>query len=512
LAACVGTVPVTSTDQVDNTDRNPLVPASDSIEKDNAPGKDDTAPPLTKVASSHMINLEPVVEQIRMDQKPTSISGNDPWQARTVPLNVKYTAAQPPAEVIGQSLPENIGTNREHSSTQVTYGQEDDESVFVRTAYKGGELFTVGSSFTRNKQVDDFEAPIEEDHGYWHMKMSSAAGSPGPGIEAEFAQSSFDPDTSEGFGVSENRLIKLSTNSAWQGFTVGVGYQSVGENFELGGKTASGHKKNDNNPQKKLRKGRQGTEAWVSRQFGNLGVKTLASVYQDKPDGDDNVPHFTTHKVGSSLNYTISSWPSAGITLDYGSGVRGSSNEADGFQPMEVSVENIASSLYYSDESWIGTFYVENATGEGSTNIANLRTYWLGGAYFPISTFSVTPSVSYVKEEYPEFDVTTDSFATSMTVSYKPSTNSRFNYTGYSEYSTEKNRDWAMDSEYMYSSLGINWDSKKPRSLIKKMSLELFHDQYTDNLYSDNSTAGVGVMLKLRSTTSPLRRITEEVR
>jgi len=235
-------------------------------------------------------------------------------------------------------------------------------------------------------------------------------------------------------------------------------------------------------------------------------------VYQDKPEGDENVPHFTTHKVGSSLNYTISSWPSAGITLDYGSGVRGSSNEPDGFQPMEVSVENIGSSLYYSDESWSGMFFVENATGEGMKNIANLRTYWLGGAYFPISTFSVSPSVSYVNEEYPEFDVTTDSFATSMTVSYKPSTNSRFNFTGYSEYSTEKNRDWAMDSEYMYSSLGINWDAKKPKSLIKKCSLELFHDQYSDNLYSDNSTAGVGFMLKLRSTTSPLRRITEEVR
>ena len=69
-----------------------------------------------------------------------------------------------------------------------------------------------------------------------------------------------------------------------------------------------------------------------------------------------------------------------------------------------------------------------------------------------------------------------------------------------------------MDSEYMYSSLGVNWDSKKPKSLIKKWSLELFHDQYTDNLYSDNSIAGVGFMLKMRSTTAPLRRITGEVR
>ena len=504
LAACVGTVPITSTEQDVGTVNNPLLPTSDSLEKDNAPRKDDTAPALTKAASLHLINPASLVEQIGTVQKPVSRdtvsrpvmptpdSGNDSWTV----------------------TPESTSTHteREHSSTEVTYGQEDDESVFLRTAYKGGELFTVGTSFTRAKQVDDFETPLDEDRGYWHMKMSSAAGSPGPGIDAEFAQSLFDPDTSEGFGVSENRLIRLSTNGSWQGFSAGVGYQSVGEDFESGGKTASGHKKNNNNPQSKLRKGRQGTEAWLSRQFGKLGVKTLASVYQDKPEGDDNVPHFTTHKVGSSLNYTISSWPSAGITLDYGSGVRGSSNEPDGFQPMEVSVENIASSLYYSDESWSGTFYVENATGEGTTNIANLRTYWLGGSYFPISTFSVTPSVSYVKEEYPEFDVSTDSFATSMTVSYKPSTDSRFNFTGYSEYSTEKNRDWSMDSEYMYSSLGINWDSKKPKSLIKKWSLELFHDQYTDNLYSDNNTGGVGFMLKLRSTTSPLRRITEEVR
>jgi len=174
------------------------------------------------------------MDTLSWSKMPTPISGNDPWRARTVPLNVESTAAQPPAEVIAQSLPENIATvstesevpytNREYSSTEVTYGQEDDESVFVRTAYKGGDLFTVGSSFTRNKQLDDFETPTDEDRGYWHMKMSSAAGSPGPGIEAEFAQSSFDPDTSEGFGVSENRLIKLSTNSAWQGFSVGVGY------------------------------------------------------------------------------------------------------------------------------------------------------------------------------------------------------------------------------------------------------------------------------------------------
>lgn len=514
LAACAGTGSIAPTENDFNTVLDPGPPASSSAVR--------VAPPEPMADRKSADQKTAALDTVSQSLVPTPVSDKQPVSARTTVRNADDGSVPPPAQADHQALPGSIGavtpesafphSERARPSAEVTYGQQEDESVFLRTAYQGGELFTLGSSFTRNKQVDDFDTPLDEDTGYWQMKMSSMAGGPGPGIEAEFAQSSFDPDTSEGFGASENRLIKLSTNSAWQGFSVGVGYQSVGENFEFGGETATGRKKNNNSPQKKLHKGRQGTEAWVSRQFGNLGVKTLASVYQDNSEGDENVPHFTTHKVGSSLNYTISSWPSAGVTLDYGNGVRGSSNEPDGVRSMEVSVENIASSLYYSDESWSGTFYVENATGEGTTSIANLRTYWLGGSYFPISTFSITPSVSYVEEEYPEFDVSTDSFATSMTVSYKPSTNSRFNFSGYSEYSTEKNRDWTMDSEYMYSSLGINWDSKKPKSLIKKLSLELFHDQYTDNMYSDNNTGGVGFMLKLRSKTSPLRRITEEVR
>ena len=400
----------------------------------------------------------------------------------------------------------------ENSPAEVSYGRED-ETVFVRSDYKGGDLFTVGTGFSQIQSDDGMENLANDSHSFWHMKMSSAALGAGTGLQAEFAQSSFDPYTSEGFGEAENRLIKIRANRSWRGFGLGLGYQSVGKSFETEDTSLNGRKKRDNNPKNKLNKGKRGTEIWVSRQLGNLGVKTLASVYEDNFDGDDNVSRFTTHKVGGSLSYTFSSWPRAGVTLDYGSGVRASSNEQpSGSQSMEVGVESIASSLYYSDESWSGTLYVENANGEGTTNIANLRTYWLGGSYFPTSTFSVTPSISHVKEEYPEFDVSTDSFATSMTVNYKLSANSRFNFTGYSEYSTEKNTDWAMDSEYMYNSLGVNWGATKPKSFIKKWSLELFHDQYTDNLYSSNSAGGAGFMLRMRSAAAPLRRISDELR
>jgi len=239
--------------------------------------------------------------------------------------------------------------DHENPSAEVSYGQKD-ESVFVRSSYSSGDLFTVGTAFAQTKNEDEAEELSNDSHGFWHMKMSSDALGAATKMQAEFAQSSFDPYTSEGFGAAENRLIKLATNSSWQGFKVGVGYQSVGKKFENEKKTLNGRKKSDNNPQNKLLKDQRGTEAWVARQFGKLGVKTLATVYQNNLEGDDNVPRFTTRKVGGSLNYTISSWPSAGITLDYKNGVRGSSDETNGLQSMEVDVENIASSLYYSDE------------------------------------------------------------------------------------------------------------------------------------------------------------------
>lgn len=59
-----------------------------------------------------------------------------------------------------------------------------------------------------------------------------------------------------------------------------------------------------------------------------------------------------------------------------------------------------------------------------------------------------------------------------------------------------------MDSEYMYSALGVNWSSNKQKPLIDNWSFEVFHDQYTDNLYSENSIGGVGVMLKMQALKS----------
>lgn len=406
-----------------------------------------------------------------------------------------------------------IRTPRQRNAdTEISYGRDEDESVFVRSIHKGGDLFTVGTAFTQREEITDLQARADEDQGYWNMNISSAEGGAGPGFEAEFAQSAFDPETSDGFGSSQNRMLKLATFGSWQDYQLGLAYQAVGTEFERGGKAAERLKKNASHPKTELKKGRQGTEAWISRQFGDLGLKTLAAVYQDQENDGARGAQFTTQKLGASLNYTILSWPQVGVTVDYARGARSGSDEPAGVQSTDVDVESIASSLYYSGSTWSGSLYLEDAAGAGTSNPINLRTYYLGGSYFPVANFSLSPGFSYVQEKYTDLGAETDSYTASMTTSYKRSSNSRFSFNGYSEYSSQKNADWALDTEYYYNSLGVNWVSDRPKPLIKQWSFEVFHDQYLDNVYSDSNVGGLGFWFTLKSSPSPINRYMDELR
>jgi len=413
--------------------------------------------------------------------------------------------------LVPQTVAIGLRTPRQQDTdTEVSYGRDEDESVFVRSTHKGGDLFTVGTAFTQRHELTDLQARAEDDQGYWNMNISSADRSAGPAFEAEFAQSAFDPETSDGFGSSQNRMMKLATFGSWQDYQLGLAYQTVGTQFEKAGKAAERRKRNANHPKTELKQGRQGTEAWIARQFGDLGVKTLATVYQDQDEEDG--AQFTTQKLGASLNYSIMSWPQVGVTVDYARGLRSGFDGATGAAASDIDVQSIASSLYYSDSTWSGTLYLEDAIGAGTGNTMDLRTYYLGGSYFPIPNFSLSPGFSYVQEQYTDLGASTDSYSASMTASYKPSSKSRFSFNGYSEYSTQENADWALDTEYYYNSLGVNWVSDKPKPLIKQWSFEVFHDQYTDNVYSDSSVGGLGFWFTLKSSPAPIRRYVDELR
>ena len=135
-------------------------------------------------------------------------------------------AVQEPLERIGL-VSDASAMAKDDPSTEVSYGREEDESPFVRSMHNGGDLFTVGTAFTQRRKVRDLQARADagQEKGFWHMDLNSARGGSGPKFQAEFAQSSFDRETSQGFGSSENRMIKFATFGSWQRYDVGLGYQ-----------------------------------------------------------------------------------------------------------------------------------------------------------------------------------------------------------------------------------------------------------------------------------------------
>jgi hypothetical protein len=397
------------------------------------------------------------------------------------------------------------GLKQDKAIAELSHGQND-KSTFVKSSYNVGKLFGVGASFTQKNRDDEFQPLTDKKKGFWRMKMNSSL--LGSSLDAEMALSSFDTETSKNFWAPERRMMKLGSQTTWLGFDIGARYQSVGKDFESSADMfKSGHKKKKD----KFDKDTQGPELWSSRQFGNLGVKAYTSLYSTNLADDPNLPRFSTQKVGSSVNYLISSWPEVGVTLRYATGTLDSSDEPAGFDSVSQDVRDIASSIYYSGDSWSGSLYVGDATGKTSeANVTDMQTYYAEASYLPIDTVSISPAISYIRTKYPNYDVDSNTMSSSLTVAYKPRPNG-LSYTLYSEYSTDENRDWDVDSSYLYTSLGVKWEPKKPKSLIKQWSVDLFYDEYIDNIYNDSNTGGLGIMFKLRSSPRSARRFSDDL-
>lgn len=405
--------------------------------------------------------------------------------------------------------PKILTANRDVSLIKTSFGQKDEVSYF-KSNFTGGQLFTLDNTFTQQYLNDNSMQDTDQGQGFWSMKLSSKL--LGPSLIAEFATSSFNTDTGKNFASENYRMLKLATQSSWMGFNIGAGYQSSGDSFEeLKQKTRTGKRESKNDRKDNLKKGLQGTEIWAFRKFGNIGVKTFASQYTDNPDEDENIPGYTTQKIGGAVDYFFSNWPQLGFSMKYGSGSRSSSNEPAGYDSIDADIREIETTVNYAGGLWSGSLFFGNSRGATETNLTDIETYYAEASYLPFSTVSISPSISYVREKYPEFNLSTDSLSTAMSVSYKPTPNG-FNYSLYSEYSTNENLEWGIDNNYLYTSLGAYWDSEKPKSLIKQWSLELFYDQYADNIVRDSNVGGLGFMLNLRSSPMAPRLFVNEVR
>jgi len=94
-----------------------------------------------------------------------------------------------------------VSVRRDIPEPKVTFGRTD-SSTFVSSDYKTNGFIDMNTSFTEVQPDDKFDGLATDSHGIWRTRLSSEALGVGNKVHAEFAQSSFEPHTSEGFGAS----------------------------------------------------------------------------------------------------------------------------------------------------------------------------------------------------------------------------------------------------------------------------------------------------------------------
>jgi hypothetical protein len=381
----------------------------------------------------------------------------------------------------------------------LAYGRNG-TSTQAKSRNNPGGLFSLGGTFTRQDETEDLSMPSGDRNSYWDVQMSTSM--MGPKVEAEVASSASGPDASRTDWSPEYGMMKLASSTTWHDVSLGASYQTVGKDFEeLTDETVTGHKKRKD----RIDNDTERTEVWSYRQFGNLGIKAYASLDNSNLAGDPDLPRFSTQKAGGSINYLFSKWPQLGVNLNYATGTLNSSEVPAAFNSVSTNVRDIAGSLYYTGDYWNGSLYTERSTGKaGTSSVANVQAYYADASFYPVKTFTISPSLSYTREEYPDFNTSTDTRSESLAFNYKPES-SGLSYTLYGEHSTEKNVAWGMDSSYLYTSFAVNWDAEKTESLFNRWSVEFFYDQYRDNVNGASNSGGPGVMLKLRSSPKLVR-------
>jgi hypothetical protein len=415
-----------------------------------------------------------------------------------------------PANVTAVAPIVSDSTEVDEFQTEVSYKQED-ETLKMKSTFDDGGALRVDASYTQRQiqryqpgvtsiedRVRERQESLSNDYeGSWHLQMQSTLGNNMPKIVSELAFSSFDPDTSDGFGDSEHRLFGIGAEMSSKHLDYGTNYRSVGKNFK-------GHstKKSGFTPHK-IQPDSETSDVWVGRRFGNLNLKTFVTQFRDNLDKDPNRPGYTDRQAGLTFEHQISSWPYVGYTTTYSQGTRGISSNYTGDGAYEGRVETVSSMFTFASDQVNATAFAELANGGDAVGERTMVTYYLGGSYYPTSIFSITPDMTFVDEAYLDQSARTRSMYSSLSFALTPR-RSKFTYTLFGQYDTSVNRAWYMDSSYYYTGVGIERRHNETKPNSARWSVQLGYDQYSDEFTPNSDIGGLAFWFKWTNSTSPV--------
>ncbi len=349
---------------------------------------------------------------------------------------------------------------------------------------RGGGLLTVLSSQDKDQTVWSFRLALPSIVG----KLQA---------EAEFAFRPFDPYVTSGFGKSQYDAYRFEIRGGEKEFTYGVNYVMVRKAFSSLLST-----------KKRLEVDRAGPKVWASWSRGRVGLSVFMRSLHDNLDADRNKPQFTTTDAGASLTYMFTSWPYLGYTVSYSEGEKRSSREPNGYNSYRGPVSTLEHSLSYSSEkidiAVYSSYARERDLLQPVERKADMRLYYLSTTLKPTKALHITPEISYGIDRYADTAASTRRRSASLSLDYWPSKHT--GYRAFGSYYTEQNRQWRMDTKYLYTELAVIRALRLAARKGGTLSFSASHQRYLDDVSPGNNRGEFTLWLMLRIPLLPAGR------
>jgi hypothetical protein len=369
-------------------------------------------------------------------------------------------------------------------TSDLVYRKNDAATLEYRFQQPGG--LSVTTSYSNRLDKDFVDTGALGMDGFWGVQIESPGHGNLPELSIDFSVGGFNGENGDEFGDSEHHKIHVKSKSQVGPFAQGVSYKMVGSDYEV---------VDENNKSKGKDGGEEIVNTWIGKSFGKLFVSQFveqrrANVHRpDKAEIIDDL-------AGNELQYTWLSWPYVGTSFSHATGKRES---AEGYS---VGLTSTTGTLSASHNKWSADLAVSETRpdGAGGYNFgeSNFTNYYVGGSYYPDERLIITPYLNRSVERYQDYGVETERISKAMSVVYRP-TETNYNLTFFVSQDDYENLDWGMDSTYLYSYAGIEWDLGGPSNNRSRVSLSVDYSQYLDEVYTGTNSKDFSIKITFKS-------------
>jgi hypothetical protein len=353
-------------------------------------------------------------------------------------------------------------TNNPSSIPGATSGSGHDLSVV-----------TTYSPHDQRARVRLFDDGVQRDAVDFNLKARLPANMTG---EAQMASSGFDSQTDKTFQERRNRLLRVRVAGDFSGMNYGVEYRSIGQGFKRA-------------PGMNWRLDQEGTETWVERKFGWVGVKGLLNEYSNNVELDPRRPRTTTVLSGTALTFGTSGTPL--VTLSY---LQGTSERAGGplARAQQSTVQQYTASLYY----WAPRWEVSLSSTYMPSQDRVHPEYQTEGVYHdaaltirPTDKLTISPSVTIQTERY-RWNGTKSETPMAMLSLLWTSVVERVDLYAFGMYMRSFSTDGWMDTKMTYVQNSLRYDIGREKGQ-RFLSFDVIYNRYADAVYRIGNTEEV---------------------